>query len=77
MGKLAVMAIVLDVLYQLMVFRRIYPVEAIDHFPSVEHRDSTHGPARPGNQAREADMALARWAHRRVHGDSRSRDAEA
>jgi hypothetical protein len=29
-GKLAVMAIVLDFVYQLIVFRRIYPVEAID-----------------------------------------------
>jgi hypothetical protein len=29
-GKLAVMAIVLDFVYQLLVFRRIYPVEAID-----------------------------------------------
>ena len=29
-GKLAVTAIVVDVVYQLIVFRRIYPVEAID-----------------------------------------------
>jgi len=29
-GKLAVSAIVVDFVYQLMVFRRIYPVEAID-----------------------------------------------
>ena len=29
-GKLAVLAIVLDVVYQLIVFRRIYPFEAID-----------------------------------------------
>jgi len=29
-GKLAVLAIVLDFVYQLIVFRRIYPVEAID-----------------------------------------------
>ena len=29
-GKLAVMAVVLDFVYQLIVFRRIYPVEAID-----------------------------------------------
>jgi hypothetical protein len=29
-GKLAVMAVVLDFVYQLLVFRRIYPVEAID-----------------------------------------------
>jgi len=29
-GKLAVLAIVLDLVYQLIVFRRIYPVEAID-----------------------------------------------
>ena len=29
-GKLAVMAIVLDFVYQLIVFRRMYPVEAID-----------------------------------------------
>jgi hypothetical protein len=29
-GKLAVMAIVVDFVYQLIVFRRIYPVEAID-----------------------------------------------
>ena len=29
-GKLAVLAIVLDFVYQLIVFRRIYPAEAID-----------------------------------------------
>jgi len=29
-GKLAMMAIVLDFVYQLLVFRRVYPVEAID-----------------------------------------------
>jgi hypothetical protein len=29
-GKLAVMAIVLDCVYQVMVFRRLYPVEALD-----------------------------------------------
>ena len=29
-GKLAVSAIIVDFVYQLMVFRRIYPVEAID-----------------------------------------------
>jgi hypothetical protein len=29
-GKLAVTAIVVDVVYQLIVFRRIYPIEAID-----------------------------------------------
>jgi hypothetical protein len=29
-GKLVVLAIILDLVYQLIVFRRIYPVEAID-----------------------------------------------
>ena len=29
-GKLVIMAIVLDLIYQVLVFRRIYPVEAID-----------------------------------------------
>ena len=29
-GKVFILAIILDVVYQLMVFRRIYPVEALD-----------------------------------------------